>query len=469
MKTLDEGYGNMSMYMRPPPHVPTQSLTLGAGDALILPAGWWHWVVSEPDTLSVNMWNMPFDDAVPTVRHHDFDGAFVDRSKVELFDWSTGPGSGVDGPRSMHVSLKKYVGDVSGSWTGEDEVRTKRAEILRRIGLDPSASRAGPLNVWYAGDTHSTPLHYDETPNLLLVLRGRKHVRLVHPRHSKDLHPLQIRGGIPPTKQAYFLRDRGKRAYGDAFWEAPSLQEGGGGGIRSPPACLLLAAFMDHHAFPEWTYAYVTALQYAFGVQNLVYACKLDFRRRPYLEFYVFAAESARPHPYALEDRADLNHARRGVDAVDALFGLTHTCVSLRDDAVFLSFEVGRDQAASDVSPSFDAYYESREPRADDALASIDYVNTTTGATKGTFRSMPARDSSLPCEFYWTCEKSDGTSTQFHVGVPWDHARGWLADAFGHRLVESLSDIPYVSNHRFELCDNADASGRRRVALYGIV
>lgn len=160
---------------------------------------------------------------------------------------------------------------------------------------------------------------------------------------------------------------------------------------------------------------------------------------------------------------------RHHVREVDALFGLTHTCVSLRDDAVFLSFEVGRDQAASDVSPSFDAYYESREPRADDALASIDYVNTTTGATKGTFRSMPALDSSLPCEFYWTCEKSDGTSTQFHVGVPWDHARGWLADAFGHRLVESLSDIPYVSNHRFELCDNADASGRRRVALYGIV
>jgi hypothetical protein len=70
MQTQDAGYGNMSMYKKPPPHIPTQSLSVNEGEALILPAGWWHWVVSVPDTLSINIWNIPFKNKVPQVIKH---------------------------------------------------------------------------------------------------------------------------------------------------------------------------------------------------------------------------------------------------------------------------------------------------------------------------------------------------------------------------------------------------------------
>lgn len=100
---------------------------------------------------------------------------------------------------------------------------------------------------------------------------------------------------------------------------------------------------------------------------------------------------------------------------------------------------------------------------------SIDYVNTTTSTPKGTFHSMPVEMASMPCEFYWICDKSDGSHTKFHVGVPWRESREWLSDAFGRDTSRALANIQHISEHSFELCDNVDASGRRRVALYGIV
>ena len=60
----------------------------------------------------------------------------------------------------------------------------------------------------------------------------------------------------------------------------------------------------DTHVMYVWIDAlcnYITALQYAFGVQNIVYSCKLDFQGKPYLEFYIFSADSKRNNPYIFE------------------------------------------------------------------------------------------------------------------------------------------------------------------------
>ena len=63
---------------------------------------------------------------------------------------------------------------------------------------------------------------------------------------------------------------------------------------------------MKHYNFPTEAYKHIMILQYAFGVQNIVYACKLSFDNKPYIELYFFASRSDRKDAYITDELIDL-------------------------------------------------------------------------------------------------------------------------------------------------------------------
>eukprot|EP00966_Prymnesium_polylepis_P295454 6822774-Prymnesium_polylepis.1 len=195
----------------------------------------------------------------------------------------------VDGPKNMDVSLAKYVavaekvphtriyearcnahcetsmcdqlnGDVerecgacgegyacsgvAGGVAGVGD--TCDREHLARLAACVGVPLAGSLNYWETRDTpHTTPLHYDDSDNLLWVLRGRKRLVLLPPNASSAVLPTVIEPSIANHAADFgVVADVGKRGFGDSYWEDPTLA------ADAPPASALLQLFLEQYAFP---------------------------------------------------------------------------------------------------------------------------------------------------------------------------------------------------------------------------
>ena len=466
---VEEGYGNFSMYNRPPKYLENYiiNIELKTGDALLLPKGWWHWVCSDENTTSVNIWNIKAKTKIPKVIKTPFNNKLIDLNKIKLYSWNNIFNEIDDS--AAYITLKKYRiysnNIVNNIWeTKELEMNVKK-KILKNTNIEEVNKNDSGVNIWHMTKKHCTPLHYDESDNILVVLRGRKKIQLISPKFSEYLFPLQVRPGIPKSvKNNFFMLDRGIRAYGDAFWESPSLVK-----KKTPPSCTILYSFLKCWSFPKETYSYITCLQYAFGVQNITYACKLDFKKNPYIEFYIFTSESNRKHPYILKEKADLSYAINTIKMIDTFFNISHNGeLEKNSDAIYISFELYPEMFYNNKSSDFDAYF-STDIMHNNVYCQIDYYNIEKGFKKGTFVSLPISNTKVKCEFYWKCYKRKKVSTNFYVGTDWIYSKKWLLKNFSKNFVNKISKIKDIDNVLFELCDNIKPNGEKRFALYGIV
>jgi hypothetical protein len=466
-KNKEEGYGNMSMYNKPPISLKKIiiNIELKKGDALLLPKGWWHWACSNKDTLSANIWNINLYNNKPKIIKTGLNKLLIDINNLNLKPWCNFKKcEGVDGMRSANLTLKKY--GAENVWKSQEIEKYVKNRILKSTSVKEVKKGYSKVNVWNMTNTHCTPLHYDESDNVLVVLSGVKRIQLVPPEYSEYLFPLQIRPGIPKNiKNVFFMLDRGKRAYANEYWEAPSLQN-----KKSPPSCTLLYCFIKYWRFPIEVYSYITALQYAFGVQNIVYSCKLDFEKKPYLEFYIFAGESNRRDPYILEEEADLSFALDAINEIDILFKIKHNGTLERNSqTIYLSFEIYPEMFRNENLTSNFNVYKSSSNLPNNCYAAVNYFDIFTNVKKGTFLSLPVNNTNVKCEFYWKCNKIDGSNTDFYIGTQWDYSKKWLIKNYSLEFVNSLLEIEDIENASFELCDNIKLDGKRRVAFYGIV
>ena len=164
-------YGHMSIFTKPPNDVETLSVTLYPGDVFYVPENWWHWVRSEPNTVAFNIWGTHNLSEIPKLigEYSKFEECLTDFNKAHWL------GSTSDGPKSMQVTLSKF------------------AHLQNDIPLLPVFENfTGAVNQWHSSGIHSTPLHYDDSDNVIWVVRGKKYIDLISPKWSSKLHPIVI-------------------------------------------------------------------------------------------------------------------------------------------------------------------------------------------------------------------------------------------------------------------------------------
>ena len=184
--------------------------TLTAGDAIIIPPGWWHWVTSEPSTFAVNFWATKTAADLQPPRHKLH--AVVDHVKImSVIESYTGPvrvwNSARDvflGPeaadfKSKRIRPNEYIITVKGPYEITGTVSPNEellSAVLPHVQPPREFARAaeGPVdtNVWISFGKHDTGLHRDDFAGMLVVLKGRKRVTLYPPQDTPLLKPYSL-------------------------------------------------------------------------------------------------------------------------------------------------------------------------------------------------------------------------------------------------------------------------------------
>ena len=167
-KSNKNNYGYMSMYYALPPHVLKYIIEydMYQCDVLFLPKGWWHYICSDPDTLSFTMWNNNLNISKPYLKKNLM---YVPNQNVDISDlnkWcENNLCTGVDSDSNMYMSLDKYC--VKKSVNQEDTLEyVKEQYIKNNLYVNGSV-----IYKWYSSGQQCTPLHYDDYDNILFVAK----------------------------------------------------------------------------------------------------------------------------------------------------------------------------------------------------------------------------------------------------------------------------------------------------------
>lgn len=462
-KSINNNHGLMSMYYCPPNNLKNvvKKINLNEGDVLFLPKGWWHYVVSEPNSLSINMWsnNLNLKD-YPVIRKKFIDTK-VDNFKIpeNVHIWCNKENcNGIDNARNMILSLVKY--------TKCNKKSNKFINIFKKYKL---YEKEASVNYWYAIDNHATPLHYDNSDNIIIVLKGKKTFNLIHPKYSDLLLPTIIDSSIEPyikkNMEANILFDSGKRAYGNEYWECKNLSK------NCIASCAMLFCFMKHYNFPKQCYQHIQILQYAFGTQSIVYGCKLSIDKKPYIEIYFFKNISNRNKPYNISEEysIDLTKTIKILEDIEYEYfkiNREKNKISIID-AIYVSFEIYPEIYKTKKGLPFDVYIPQKSKS--NVLCTINYYqlnnNVKNGMIfKGTFSSL----STKKYKFYWEINKLTSKG-KFYVGMDKKEFLNKLKNYnFKLDLIKDISQLYNLNKCALEFCETFNKDSKRG-GFYGIV
>ena len=221
MKVNKYNIGCMSMYIKPPIFLKKKTIyfKLNAGDALFLPKGWWHYISSEENTLSVNIFDIKTNFNKPHIIKTSMDHKLINLDDINFYNWYN-----KDGNILGNITLSKYSKKKTWNiWKNKQAESNLRDIIYKNINVENKYNKNKSINIWNYKLKHNSQLHYDNGDNILIVLKGTKHVKLIPPKFTKYLFPLEENKIYPNIKNNFFMFDRGIRAYGDAFWQSPNL------------------------------------------------------------------------------------------------------------------------------------------------------------------------------------------------------------------------------------------------------
>tara|TARA_R110001632_G_scaffold90880_1_gene195017 strand:+ start:3851 stop:5476 length:1626 start_codon:yes stop_codon:yes gene_type:complete len=188
---------------------------LEKGDALSIPAGWWHWVKSYGKRcLSVNFW---FDDDLdqgPIVYEDlvaDWDALkkWNNEYLIEVVDQNLSDGIWLwvdQFAKSRKISMKEFIEKYSDSKEFAYLLTTAdydpygdegNAQITKLLNNDftipfPERMKNHGANFWMNFGGIDTGLHFDDKSGLLCVVEGIKEVTLFNPNQTKYLHPYPL-------------------------------------------------------------------------------------------------------------------------------------------------------------------------------------------------------------------------------------------------------------------------------------
>ena len=179
-----------------------RKFTLQRNESLWIPKGWWHWVVSDPDTIAISSW-CPKQPGITEPFTFRADGseilAEVRRALDEAGEVSVWNSSD-DTISRQPIEKKDSRCIITLPGYGPHDNREIRARIAALAGKSPIASWNGweqfiNVNLWVALGRHDTGLHYDDYDGVLHVLQGRKSIRLYPPEQRAYLSPLCVLPG----------------------------------------------------------------------------------------------------------------------------------------------------------------------------------------------------------------------------------------------------------------------------------
>ena len=185
-------------------------VTLSAGDGLIIPAGWWHWIRSEAHTYAVNFWASEAVAADVKQAAGKVSTGINHTRVMSVIESYTGPVRVWDSskdvflapeaanfkdrrirPNEYIISLKGF--ELTGTVSPNEELLST---IRPHVAPPPVFTRAtsGPIdtNVWISFGQHDTGLHRDDAVGMLVVLKGSKQVTLYPPRDTPLLRPYSV-------------------------------------------------------------------------------------------------------------------------------------------------------------------------------------------------------------------------------------------------------------------------------------
>ena len=174
-----------------------QKYTLKAGDALVIPKNWWHWVKTTERSISINFW---FNDNIfnkPFQTKYTNNINFDDLNYVVVGVWNTN-----DDSKNYYTTLntffklnKKYEYVI----TLDDYILSSYNYLLKKSiknqvklpEIIKNYKGEYNYNVWITSNYTDTGLHYDDNDGILCCLSGTKEVILYPPSDTKYLYKLE--------------------------------------------------------------------------------------------------------------------------------------------------------------------------------------------------------------------------------------------------------------------------------------
>ena len=171
-----------------------QKYTLKAGDALVIPKNWWHWVKTYDQSYSINFWfdNKIFNEPKRTYYNHNID--FEKLKYIIVGVWNTS-----DDTKGYHTTLNTFFNLKNENEyvvTLDDYVLSHYNFNLKKLIKDQvqlpeivsNYKGTYNYNLWITSKCADTGLHYDDKDGILCCLSGRKEVILYPPSDTKYLY-----------------------------------------------------------------------------------------------------------------------------------------------------------------------------------------------------------------------------------------------------------------------------------------
>jgi len=178
-------------------------INISAGESLIIPKYWWHWIKSTETTVAINFWSeTDFETKFPEKINSTYQNKSL-ADKILSFDKPVTVYSKKDSQveyKNLYFSeidhdLNNYVYTVP-YFIGNDRVHFNdelRNYISDSVNIpDIIKSDDTQYNIWITTGNHDVGLHYDDNDNILSVLKGTKNIILYPPSDSKYLYPYSI-------------------------------------------------------------------------------------------------------------------------------------------------------------------------------------------------------------------------------------------------------------------------------------
>ena len=178
-----------------------QHFELHAGESLLLPPRWWHWVRSDKHTIAINFWtaSTKYDTPckIPATRINDelLRRIRAYKGPIELWNSIEDKLEAFEPAdfTSTVVRNNRYVITLAGF--GDCTPNKKFFEAMEPYIVTPPEIAKGTTvykNLWASYGSHDTGLHYDDSLGLLHVLQGRKRITLYPPSDTPLLRPYSI-------------------------------------------------------------------------------------------------------------------------------------------------------------------------------------------------------------------------------------------------------------------------------------
>lgn len=169
-----------------------QRFTLKAGESIMIPRKWWHWVRTHGPSTAVNFWMSSQIGSSPIPFIIDFEQppellSVIEKSIHKSEAWN----SRIDiiHPNRMINNDNEYIITLEG-YNRNNRFKKLNETILLAAKEHANIPPGSEMNVWISKGYHDTGLHYDDKDGILTVLSGTKELTLYPPTDTPYLSPL---------------------------------------------------------------------------------------------------------------------------------------------------------------------------------------------------------------------------------------------------------------------------------------